>query len=114
MENELRMITEEDVKEIISLLVKHNVDYVVFGAVALNLHGIERQTQDIDIYLRNTESNIKNFIKAFSSMSMFEAVTEQDLLNLVEERAFEYGVIKFIGDIGMDVATSMGETTIDS
>lgn len=34
--------------------------------------------------------------------------------SLIDEGAFDYGVIKFGGEVGLDVATSMGERTFDS
>ncbi len=40
-----------------SVLNKHQVKYIMIGGVATNLHGYNRSTEDIDIWLSDTLSN---------------------------------------------------------
>ena len=42
-------------------LQTHNVQYVVCGGLAVNLHGVPRMTADIDIILNLTAENIQKF-----------------------------------------------------
>lgn len=113
-ESSFREVTLEDLKSIAEAMRLHAVEYVVFGGIALNVHRVPRATQDIDIFIRNSKENIDNFLKAFRTLPMFLNITDADLVSLVEDHAFDCGVIKFGGDIGLDIATSMGERTIDS
>jgi hypothetical protein len=42
-------------------LQNHNVQYLVCGGLAVNLHGVPRMTADIDIILNLTSENIQRF-----------------------------------------------------
>jgi hypothetical protein len=46
------------VLELFSALHRHGVEYVLVGGVAINLHGLVRGTDDIDLFVRPTESNV--------------------------------------------------------
>lgn len=48
----------DDALEVIASLNRANVDYVVVGGVALNLHGLLRATEDLDIFVRPDPENI--------------------------------------------------------
>jgi hypothetical protein len=39
----------------------HNINYLVCGGLAVNIYGIPRMAEDIDILLEFTESNLNNF-----------------------------------------------------
>jgi len=112
--DKLRDITLHDLKIVINAMNKYNVEYVVFGGVALNIHNIPRETEDIDLFISNSKQNIENFIEAFKTLPMFSDIPNSELKLLVDEQAFEYGVIKFLGDIGLDVATKMGDFTMET
>jgi hypothetical protein len=40
----------EDLKEFLRLLNSHRVEYVIIGAHALAFHGLQRFTEDIDLW----------------------------------------------------------------
>lgn len=46
----------------------HSVKYVVIGGIALNLHGIVRATEDIDLFIKPEKDNIDRLKKALSSL----------------------------------------------
>ena len=51
------MEVQPDFRDLLALLNKHQVDYLIVGAYALAYHGAPRYTGDIDIYVRpNPES----------------------------------------------------------
>jgi hypothetical protein len=111
---DIRHITLDDLKAIVNAMKTHGVDYVIFGGVALNIHNVPRETEDIDLFLRNTRENIIKFAQALKSLSLFDEIEHEELQALIDEGAFDYGVIRFGGEIGLDVATSMGTRTFDS
>ena len=49
----------QDFKEFIALLNRHNVRYIVIGGYALAFHGHPRYTKDIDIWIDAKEDNAK-------------------------------------------------------
>ena len=47
----LGAVDYEITKQVLAALEAHGVRYVVFGAVALNLHGLPGATEDLDIFI---------------------------------------------------------------
>jgi len=45
-------------------LQAHDVRYVAVGGIALNLHGVERATMDVDLVLAMDEANLRKFLDA--------------------------------------------------
>jgi hypothetical protein len=41
----------EDLRELLSLLNSHDVEYVIVGSHALAFHGVPRFTEDIDFFV---------------------------------------------------------------
>lgn len=68
---DIRNITIDDLKNIAEAMTKYSVEYVIFGGVALNIHNIPKETEDINLLLKNSKENISRFIEAFKSLPMF-------------------------------------------
>jgi hypothetical protein len=51
-------------------LHEERVDYVVVGGLALNLHGVERATMDVDLALAMDEANLRRFLKAAATLKL--------------------------------------------
>ena len=51
-------------------LQKHEVQYVVVGGLAINLHGVERATMDVDLVLAMDESNLRRFMAAAQTLQL--------------------------------------------
>ena len=49
-----------DYKEMLSLLLENEVEFLLIGAYALALHGLSRATADIDIFLPKHSGEAKN------------------------------------------------------
>ena len=45
------------------------VDYVVVGGLAINLHGVERATMDVDLVLAMDEGNLRRFLSAATRLN---------------------------------------------
>jgi hypothetical protein len=89
-------------------LERHGVRYVVFGAIALNLHGLVRATEDIDIFVAPDAANIEALKAALRSVfddPSIEEITSDDLLG-------DYPAIQYVppdGAFHIDILTRLGE-----
>lgn len=53
--------------ELVGVLARHRVDYVLIGGVALQAHGHVRTTQDLDVIAAWTEENTQRLADALTS-----------------------------------------------
>lgn len=58
----------EKILVLLRALRSEGVDYVLVGAVALTVHGIVRATQDVDLFIRPEEENVRKFRAALASL----------------------------------------------
>lgn len=56
------MNIQPDFKELLALLEKHQVEYMIVGGYAVAFHGYPRFTKDIDVYFENSAENINKII----------------------------------------------------
>lgn len=88
------MNIEEILKEVIEKLEKYQIDYMITGSFASNLHGIPRATFDADIVISTDFKKIENFIKEIekdfyvSLESAKKAVEGKGMFNIIH---FETG-----------------------
>ncbi|MCS7204407.1 MAG: hypothetical protein NZ853_01780 [Leptospiraceae bacterium] len=61
---------ENFLKEIIIALSSQKVRYIIFGGVAVVLHGVERMTLDLDVSIDMREENLKNFLKVMRDFDL--------------------------------------------
>jgi len=54
--------------DLLKALTREGVDYVLVGGVALNLHGIVRATEDVDLFIRPSEDNVERLKRALRSV----------------------------------------------
>jgi hypothetical protein len=54
--------------DVLRALARERVDYVLVGGVALNLHGIVRATEDIDLFVRPDGENVERLKRALASV----------------------------------------------
>lgn len=84
------------------------VRYAIFGAVALNLHGLARFTEDLDLFVEPTRDNIAHLKAAlqdtFDDPSIDE-ITADDLLG-------DYPAVQYVppdGTFHLDILTRLGD-----
>lgn len=92
---------------VIEAFNKFEVDYVLVGGVAVILHGLERLTRDIDIFVENSKANIDRLKMALRSIyddPEIDEITLDELRN--------YAVIRYGTPDGfyIDIMTRLGET----
>jgi len=96
------------IKQVLSAFEREGVRYAIFGAAALNLHGLARFTEDMDIFLSPTTDNIAAVRRALSSVfddPSIEDITADDLLG-------DYPAIQYVppaGTFHLDLLTRLGE-----
>jgi hypothetical protein len=101
----------DDVMAVLAALEREEVEYVLIGGVAVGLHGFERATNDIDLFVRPTEANVDRLRRALRSVfndPSIEEITAADLAG--DYPTVRYGppegdyVIDIIGRLGTAVS----------
>jgi hypothetical protein len=98
----------EVTKRILAALERERVQYVVFGAVALNLLGLARATEDLDLFIAPDPGNIERFKMALRSVFADPAIEEISAADLLGD----YPAVQYIpptGDFHLDILTRLGE-----
>ena len=96
------------VKRVLQALEREQVDYFVFGGAALNLHGIARFTEDLDLFLAPKTENVEALKRALRSVyhdSSIEEISATDLLG-------EYPAVQYVppeAGFHLDILTRLGE-----
>ena len=92
--------------QLVSSFEKNNVEYVIIGGLAINLHGFNRNTQDIDLFVNPSEININRL-----KHSLFEVFNEDDINEITLEELSKYPVIRYGSKTGIqiDIITKLGE-----
>lgn len=95
-------------RAVLTALERHGVRYAVFGAVALNLHGLARFTEDLDLFIEPERSNIDRLVLALKEVFVdptLDEISADDLLG-------EYPAIQYVppeGTFRLDLLTRLGE-----
>jgi len=100
----------DDALRVIASLNEAGVDYVVIGGVAMNLHGLVRATEDLDVFIRPDAENVERLRRALRALwtdPSIEEITAEDLCG--EYPAVRYGPPE--GTLYLDILTRLGEAT---
>ncbi|MEO3406387.1 nucleotidyltransferase [Mucilaginibacter sp. CAU 1740] len=63
-------VFDEEILNFWRALQENNVQYIMIGGYAINLHGYQRFTGDLDIWIKDTLDNRKQLRKTFVSCEM--------------------------------------------
>jgi hypothetical protein len=58
-------VFDEELLRFWKIASQFNLKYIMIGGVATNLHGYQRTTEDIDLWIEDSTSNRKNLRKVF-------------------------------------------------
>lgn len=58
----------DPVVRVLGALEREHVRYVIFGAVAVNVHGLPRFTEDLDIFVAPERENVDSLKRALHSV----------------------------------------------
>lgn len=95
-------------RRVLEALHQHGVAYKVFGAVALNLHGLARATEDLHLFIAPSEDNIARLRDALRSVfadPSIDEITADDLLG-------DYPAVQYAPPsegFHLDILTRLGE-----
>ena len=95
-------------KRVLAEFERHRLDYVVFGAVAVNLQGLARATEDLDVFIAPNRENVERLKSALRSVfddPNIDQISADDLLG-------EYPAVQYIppqAGFHIDILTRLGE-----
>ena len=98
----------DETQRVLVAMERHGVRYAVFGAVALNIHGFVRATEDLDIFVAPDAENISALKKALTDVfddPEIASISADDLLG-------DYPAVQYVppsGDFHLDILTRLGE-----
>lgn len=95
-------------RRVLEALEREGVRYAIFGAVALNLHGLARATEDLDIFIAPETDNVRRLRRALQSV--FDDPHIQEIR--AEDLVGDYPAIQYVppeGGFHVDILTRLGE-----
>jgi len=99
-------IFNTDFQDFITALNNNDVDYILLGGYAVILYGYSRNTGDMDIFVRKSETNYQKLQQAFQEfgMPMFD-MTLDNFLHNSKLDVFSFG----IPPVSIDILTNPKE-----
>jgi hypothetical protein len=101
-------MTYEDLQVVLGAFEREGVDYVLIGGGAVNVHGLIRATEDIDVMVAPTPANVERLKAALRSIWDDPCIDEID----ADELAGEYPAVRYVppeGDLYIDIVVRFGE-----
>src|SRR6476660_2232778 len=99
----------DEALKVLASLEKEEVDYVLVGGVAMNLHGLVRATEDLDLFIRPSAENFERLRRAMRSVYQddpsIDEISTEDLLG-------DYPSVRYYpptGEMFLDILTRLGE-----
>lgn len=96
-----------DLIDVLAALEHEGVEYVVIGGAAVNMHGLLRATEDLDLMVRPTESNIAKLRNAL--MRVWDDPSIDEIR--AEDLAGDYPAVRYVppeGEIYLDIVARFG------
>lgn len=93
---------------VLRALEAHGVQYAVFGAVALNLHGFARMTEDLDVFVQADAGNVARLRAALTSVVADPAIAEIT----ADDLGGDYPAVQYVppdGSFQIDIVARLGE-----
>lgn len=79
-------INNEFYTEVLSILDKNQVEFILVGGIAVGIHGYARYTGDMDLWLNPTSENMTKLKVALVELEFEEAT----ILEIIEKRAVNH------------------------
>ena len=95
------MNIQQDFQELLKLLKKHNVEYMIVGGYAVAFYGYPRFTKDLDVFYSLTSENVNSLKKVLTEFGFKENCLSDDLFE--KSNIIKIGIepvrIDFINDL---------------
>ena len=101
-------MTFEELEQVLGAFERSNVDYVLIGGGAVNVHGLIRATEDIDVMVAPAADNVERLKTALRSLWNDPSIDEIDAAEL----AGDYPAVRYVppvGELYLDIVTRFGE-----
>jgi hypothetical protein len=97
---------EERLRAVFRALGEQRVEYAVFGAVALGLHGLARATADLDLFIKADPDNVERLKRALRSVFVDPSIDEIS----ADDLCGEYPAVRYLppDGFGFDLLTRLG------
>ncbi len=95
-------------RRILAAFEEEGVRYLVFGGVAMNLHGLPRFTEDLDVFIDPTRENVEAVKRALRKVYDDPSIDEIS----ADELVGDYPAVSYVppeGDFHVDILTRLGE-----
>jgi hypothetical protein len=101
-----RTLDEDRLLATFRALSDERVEYAVFGAVALGLHGLSRATADLDLFIRADPGNVERLKRALRSLFADPSIDEIS----AEDLCGDYPAVRYLppDGFGFDLLTRLG------
>ena len=97
----------DKVLQLLRELHRHEVEYVLVGGVAMIVHGIVRNTSDVDLFVRPEAGNIERLRAALSAVWDDPAIVEITVTDFVGD----FPAVRYVppqADVPMDLLSRLG------
>lgn len=104
----LPFVDYDATRSVLAAIERHGVRYAVIGAAALNLHGLARFTEDLDLFIEPDRHNIERLVAALKDVfddPSLDEISADDLLG-------DYPAIQYVppeATFRFDLLTRLGE-----
>lgn len=87
-------IFNQDFQEYVRLLNEYDVEYMLVGGMAVNIHGYRRTTGDMDLFINPTKENHHKLRKVHGDFGMFmgEMGSLENFLDTSKYDVYTFGV----------------------
>lgn len=98
----------DDLVRLFAAFAAEDVAYVLVGGVAMNLHGVVRATEDVDVFVRPDAENVAGVRRALRRL-----YADPDLEGIrAEDLAGDYPVVRYVppeGGLVLDLIARLGD-----
>lgn len=84
--------------ELMASFEKNEVEYLVIGGLAINLHGFARNTEDIDLFIRPTKSNIDRV-----HIALMDVFDDTEIYEITLDELNKFAVVRYGTDFGFSI-----------
>ncbi len=102
----MNSIWENKINSFIALANKYNVKMIMVGGGAVNFHGYQRHSADVDFWLSTSDENLKNLIMVFQEMNYDIEDFPKEVKNQMQNISVKFSPL----DLDLELITKFSST----